>query len=40
MAYARDVEKLAAYDAFAADVRSELEDVTTRMTELKGAGRV
>ena len=40
MAYARDVKKLAAYDAFAADVRSELEDVTTRMAELKSAGRV
>lgn len=40
MAFASDVEKLAAYDAFATEVRAELEDVATRMEELKGADRV
>lgn len=40
MAFANDAEKLAAYDAFAAEVRAELEDVATRMEELKGADRV
>ncbi len=40
MAFASDAEKLAAYDAFVAEVRAELEDVATRMEELKGADRV
>ena len=33
-------ERLAAYEAFARDVRDELADVTARMEELKGLGRV
>lgn len=40
MAFASDAEKLAAYDAFAADVRAELEGVASRMDELKAAGRM
>ena len=33
-------EQLAAFEAFAADVRTELAGVTARMDELKDAGRV
>ncbi|MBM6906131.1 hypothetical protein H6A29_07835 [Collinsella tanakaei] len=35
-----DAERLDAYDAFAADVRSELVDVSARMEELRGANKV
>ena len=35
-----DAERLDAYDAFAADVRSELADVSARMEELRSANKV
>ena len=35
-----DADKLAAYDAFAADVRAELASVAARMDELRAAGKV
>lgn len=35
-----DSERLSAYDSFAADVRSELEDVSRRMMDLRAAGKV
>ena len=35
-----DAERLNAYDIFAADVRSELADVSARMEELRGASKV
>ena len=35
-----DAERLDAYDAFAADARSELADVSARMEELRGANKV
>lgn len=35
-----DAERLDAYDAFAADVRFELADVSARMEELRGANKV
>lgn len=35
-----DRQRLAAYDAFAADVRSELERTSGRMEELRAAGKV
>lgn len=35
-----DAERLDAYDAFAADVRSELAAVSARMEELRSANKV
>lgn len=35
-----DSQRLAAYEAFAADVRSELERASARMEELRAAGKV
>lgn len=35
-----DTERLQAYDAFAIEVRSELESVTQKMAELKTANKV
>ena len=40
MAEKEDAARLAAYDAFAADVRDELAATKARMDELAAAGRV
>ena len=40
MAEKDDATRLAAYDAFAADVRDELEATKARMDELAAAGKV
>lgn len=40
MAEQTATEQLAAFEAFAADVRSELASVTARMDELKDVGKV